>query len=470
MKAVLYILFFYIDFQRIVSWMSRFGLIMLLLSIPTALVNTRLAHGALIFAYIFILAFPYMFTPMVLRELISNRHLSLVPGFHVRAGIALLIYTVVLAIIPCLSGVFGWDGVTPWRALVIFTLASAYNGFYGLILPSRYVLPLGAVVPLGLLILTFQYKPQISAVFNDPGFLITASVISIMGWIYALVVLSRKNYFRPIYTSTPLITGKPDGISPDAFAMDLGFFSRWQIGPLKSAAGTLLLGYADGIPNRIKRSLLLMVVSPILWCLFMLIVGSITHPPNPIGMPRIFLITSLMTSIGVGWEFGELAARGRLLWLRHGSDRLRQWWFMEKLFLMTLGLNLIIAALICITFLLSTRLPGIQLMYYMGMIIGGGFFCTYLSLVCKIYNWSFAATAITVIIALGFVVVVSLIILLAQEPSTVVLVSNPFVFGSILGGLLLFSIVLRAYARRGFTGIDWLVVKPIPVPRRRIQS
>ena len=104
MRSVLYILLIYLNFQRIISWMSRFGLILFILSTPAALVNAQLAHGALTLAFIFVFVFPYLFTPMIHRELISNRHLALVPGFHIRAGMTLFIYTVLLALtLPCIS-------------------------------------------------------------------------------------------------------------------------------------------------------------------------------------------------------------------------------------------------------------------------------------------------------------------------------------------------------------------------------
>ena len=445
MRAVFYILLIYLNFQRIISWMSRFGLILFILSTPAALVNAQLAHGALTLAFIFVFVFPYLFTPMIHRELISNRHLALVPGFHIRAGMTLFIYTVLLALtLPCISAIHGANAVTPWRVLAVFTAASAYSGFYGSILPSRYVLLFGTIVPLGLFVLVVQYKPLINAVVLDPRFLGTAFAISVLGWIYGLMVLAMKNY--------------------------LGWLSRWQIGPYQSAAGTLLSGCPDGMLNRIKRVLDTIVIAPLLVCLFILFMWGIKFPSQPVAISSFFLLFSLLTSIMFSLDYGELAARGRLLWLRYGGDRLWQWRFMEKYILTTLGINVLIALVISTAFLLLTDVPSIKLLYYFTMIICGVFFCCYLSLACRIHNWSNVAIAITIIIFLSFLVTVSTIILLGPAPDTGILVSNPLRFVSMPGGLILLSLALRAYARRGFTGVDWFIVKPRQVPRYQARS
>ena len=471
MRSVLYILLIYLNFQRIISWMSRFGLILFILSTPAALVNAQLAHGALTLAFIFVFVFPYLFTPMIHRELISNRHLALVPGFHIRAGMTLFIYTVLLALtLPCISAIHGANAVTPWRVLAVFTAASAYSGFYGSILPSRYVLLFGTIVPLGLFVLVVQYKPLINAVVLDPRFLGTAFAISVLGWIYGLMVLAMKNYFRPVYASTPLISGKPDVISTNAFTPNLGWLSRWQIGPYQSAAGTLLSGCPDGMLNRIKRVLDTIVIAPLLVCLFILFMWGIKFPSQPVAISSFFLLFSLLTSIMFSLDYGELAARGRLLWLRYGGDRQWQWRFMEKYILTTLGINVLIALVISTAFLLLTDVPSIKLLYYFTMIICGVFFCCYLSLACRIHNWSNVAIAITIIIFFSFLVTVSTIILLGPAPDTGILVSNPLRFVSMPGGLILLSLALRAYARRGFTGVDWFIVKPRQVPRYQARS
>ena len=468
MRRVIYILLYYLTWQRMMRWITGFGLVLVLLSIPIFLASEIFAIQGLLLGYLLSLAFPFTLTPMVFRELIANHHLALVPGFHLRAGIALLILTGLLSIsFPFFLAINPARVVNPWSVLVVFTVASFYVGIYQLILPSRFAIPLTIISFVLPFLLLFQYKALIHAVFLDPRFLVTVSVISVLGWMYGLVVLSRTNYFLPPYQSS-LTADSAEWFTADVSA-ELNWVNWIVDGHPGTAAGTLLVGYPDGLANRIKWALSITVISPLLCSLFLVLlyVLGLKDLGEQNILARLFLMLSLLLSIAVCLDYSELAARCRLIWLRRGGDRMSLWQFMERYIITTLGMYILIAGVIGMTFLLLTDVPQMHLLYYLTMVTCGGLLCSYLSLACKTHNWSSVATGIANIIALGFLLVSSMIVLLGKEYYQGILVSNPVVFASIPSTLVILALLLRWFARRGFTAIDWYLVKIRPVHRPR---
>jgi len=475
MRRALSILWYYFTWYRLLAWSSGLGLALLAAAVVVFfIINPDGPYpwdpyklypwGLSIYAWFFLLCVPYLFSPAAFRQLLSNRRIALVPWIQVSAGIALFLMTVLLTCLPPLSFVLLAPdyyvrmvrAFSPNTPLMIFIIGSAYSLVMQKILPLRNFGLIAAVIFRRIFILLSQYGEVVGGVITDPLFLLAATGTCILGWIGSLVVLSRVYLLRP--TAAQGSVAAEGWFSATATSMDLGWSSRRFPGGVATPAGTLLLGYPDGTLIRIKRVLDVSVMSPLLCSLFMYLVWNREYLAESI-IPRIFLAISLMATVSVSMDAGELAARIRCLWLRHGGDRPALWHYLEGRLLRNFALYFTGTVAICIAMLAFTGLPGPLVLFYLVVTTCGSLFCAYLSLGMKINHWPYIAVVISIILTLSVIIVSSMLVLLGQGYYSGFLISPTVLYGCIPGGFLVLALLLRGYARRGFLGIDWLEVK-----------
>src|SRR5690606_28125896 len=100
-------------------------------------------------------------------------------------------------------------------------------------------------------------------------------------------------------------------------------------GPSRSATGTLLLAYPDGIVNRLYNTLNIVTISPLAAVLCIWMVGLPAQWEGNSRMINLFMLFSMVAAIISAVGNGELAARCRLIWIRQGSSRQQQWTLLE---------------------------------------------------------------------------------------------------------------------------------------------
>lgn len=448
MKQILALFLYYLGWHGFIRWLVRVGLVLVAVAIVGAFFSTNFAFGAAIYAYICIFALPLLMLPGPFRNLITNQRLGLVPGFRLRAGLALLLLTLLASgILQAITFILAVDALPPWTAFYFFTAASGYTCYMQWAITSRHtalLMPLGAWF-IALFIL-YMKRLGWGVLEQHLELLVPGFLAALAGWSYALYVLATRDRFdnafrfwqsgkEPLRRIWALHDRHPEASTP---------------------AGTLLLGMPDG-----TRQCLLVTVW---WIIYIpLFVASILHTFNLLGagdaLPP-FLWTFLTTSAFLGGcqtiSSGEFAARTRLLWLRFGSDRVNQWRHLERILWHGLLVMYGLALATALGLAALGQLNAVLLVNYVFFIIAVSLYFLYFSLLCRIMDWPNPVKGLFIVLSLALLIFVT---------------SRSFNFDSFttLNGLeiiaLLAAGLMRSLAHSRFLGIDWYRVQPINLRR-----
>lgn len=424
--------------QRVLHWLVMMGLAALALSpLVALLIDSHTAFGVFIYGYVAALALPLLAAPVAFRQLIGSRRLALVPHLPLQSGIAWLILTMLAAVGPALGGLLYWPGsIHPQFVPRMFIVASLYAALLQWALCSRYLVFLLSVGPFVLFFLLLRVGPLLVA----PSATWATAGLCLAGWIGALQILRTRSDFRPL-TKVPL--GSTDYLWG---TMGWQLLSPGFIGRMRSASGTLLLGYPDGISGRLWFQFVNIILSPLLGVGLLYLVGfsNFQNPPN---LFFFYLLFSMISAIAHSLANGELAARSRLLWLRHGGPRNEQWRLVDH----TLLGNMLLLALLLlpqtlIGHFVLTAMENFSLLDYLLGTLSCYLLGSYFSLAARIYQWSLVAQFL-IIVVLGPGVAVSY-----NQDAVPLLLLFPAV--------TMVALLFRSLARRRFLEVDWLQVKP----------
>ncbi len=436
------VLLYYLSPQRLISWLVIFGLVCLLVAVVSPHFNTTFAFGMAVWAYVLALLCPAIAIPFVFRSLISNRSLSLVPHFHVGAGVAALIFGVLLAIyLPLASR---WLGVADVQFSIgarIFVGFSLYVGFWQWVLPSRYMYAwIMATMVLALMLAEWQPIPM--QWLLDPRSTYAAFAVCVIGWLVALSVLAGTRGFRPAFQLS---------FAADVVALDLGWSRRVAIGPGGSPAGTLLEGFPSGPLDRLMRALGITVLTPLASVLFLYLIGFGDKDGESAGnqLLSIFLLFIFFNVSISTLGYGEWVGRARLLWLRHGGDRASLWQLLERRLLTNIGLFAIIAGIIAIPVRIITGQP--EALIFLSMMIVISIYNAYFGLITRLRQW--ASFVQGVIIVLSYIALILSVAISTKRGDYTVLASLEIAF-------LVLAFGYRHFARAAFSVVDWYLVKP----------
>lgn len=441
MKTLLRVLRCLLLWQPVLAISAGLGLMLILATPVVAVVaDAHTAFGASIYGYALALGFPYLAACVPFRNLIASRRLALVPGFHLHAGLALFALTALVALcVPASSRLYWPELLSPLFGLRVFIIASLYMGVMQLLLPTRHLIWAISLGPLAMLILLTQFGATLRPLLIDPAFTYALFVLSLVLWVCALRHLATHNDYRPLakmpMNNTEYMWNPVPG--------SLLFLQR---GRSSSPGRTLLLGYPDGLLSRLVYILYLVVVSPLVCVALLYVVGGDGENAATQNPAALFLLFSLVMTIISSMSTGEMAARCRLLWLRHGGSRDEHWHYLERTLLtnaaLTFALIFIIAAGMA---LFSPALPLSPLDYLLG-----GSSCyllgAYASLTERISNWS---------------IWLQILLICILGPGVALAFNQDLVAIPVLSlFILLVALGFRRIAQRRFTAINWYQVKP----------
>lgn len=462
MKGAWLIYRYFLSWQLMLRWFSAIGLFFLLVA-PLIYLVYFLADGALIFnipifspfnvtlyAYLCLIAFPFLSTPLAFRNLIANPQLSLIPNFRIKVGLSLFLITILLSLFPLIS-------LMPTMSLPanfsqnifigvnIFCVASFYTLLFQLTLPSRYFI---YIVSYGLILfiifLGFLGETLIN-LLKEPYFVTSLASLSIVGWIIALYTLAKKKTFKPADQS---IFNQDFLTNPEST-----WLNKLNFGKPKSSAGTLLTGLPDGLGERIARAFMVCILSPLIVTIFLMMIGfgrgsEIETLPS---FPEFFLIFSFFTvSIGT-YSNSNLAARSRYLWLRCGGNRHWQWRHMEATMLSNLFIQFCFLLLSCLVILIFTDFSAILVAQFILSLIVVSSLIIYIGLASRINNWPDPLLFIFMVGAIVGIIIFYFRLIMEDEYQLKMLID---IF------VILIAFFLRYLAKQGFLHIDWLVIKP----------
>jgi hypothetical protein len=436
------------------GWVAALGAVLILAApLCNVLFGRSVAFRLAIYGFFLALVLPYFCSGVAFRKLIASRRLEQAPGLLLHAGVALLALTLALAVFMPLAAALYWPtALGPLFGLHMFIGASLYSGALQLVLPSRHALLLFSLGPLVVIAVLARFSNYLATAFNDPAVTLAALLLCLCGWAVGLRTLATRTSFAPMFAPLGNTQFLWDGTGLTGRLP--GMLQGGRSKGVRSALGTMLLGYPDSMGSRLSYVLYLVVVGPLIFVVLLYIIGSEYNRTSPMSYPALFLVYSLAMAIISSMGNGELAARARLVWLRQGGSRREHWRHLEHHVMLNLVLTSLVIVLIASTLqLMSAQLP-ISVMDY----LVGGISCyllgTYASLASRICNWSLFWQLLLIGIlgpgvAYGF----------KQD-----LVTIPLLSVAIFG----FALLLRQVARLRFAVIDWYQVKPRCAARTRV--
>jgi hypothetical protein len=432
------------------------GLVLLALAVIAWPFSRIVAFGLAMWGGMFLVGFPYLGAATQLRVLVANRRLGLLPGFAFTCTLLLLAWTTLLAVLfPLIILLCGIQLETELVALRIFIIATLFSIFSCALLRSRRLPMVTSTLPLAGLGALYWLNRIAPGWWFNPQVALALFSLCVTAWAVMLFAVRGRQHFarvRPV----PVFAA---GFIPAGVGQDNQEQYDWQpwLFPQRSLppAATLLLGHAGDWRGRCQHLGVILLLSPafcatLLWFVFR------TGTVRSIWLD-IFLFLHLCIAGILPLIWGELAARTRWLWLRHGTQRDNLWQALER----ELWRNLLLLAM-------STTVAGLQLWLvdmagwartaglFLVLPLGGGLHNAYFSIMVRTRLWAGWLQVV------GMLAVVSTLAVLAfvmrgSPPGTWVLAATTI--------LLTLAAIYRSLARGSFAQVDWLRLKPLAVSR-----
>ena len=449
MKQILSLLLLFFSWSRLIAWVCLFGLALFAFAVYTSLGgNAETAWKLLKASYVFAFAMPYFTLPGYFRNLISNQRLAMVPGFFLKAGIALFIATLLGSVgLQIAVTWLGLDTLPPGSSWLYFVVASTYMGYSQLFMGRRRAHLFMAAPSFLMVYLLFVASRNGVGVILVHDTLINALVLVCLAcWGLAFYLLMTRTLFsRP--TVILLSPGDREG-----------FQSLWKTHDRhpnsSTTAGTLLLGLPDGYRPLLRGGAMWILVFPFSVALCFKVMDLIL--PGSFFPPFSWTFIAASGFLG-GWSTfanGEFAARSRLLWLRYGSDRRMLWWHMEKIMWKNWGCIYVWAIVAALVMSYLSLFDTEIIVNYLLFIPTTCCFLLYLSILTRISGWPEMIK--------GFMyILVSVMIMISGGHA---LGTGDFSIINLVEVLmLLLGFVFRFMAQRAFQVIDWYQVQPFRI-------
>lgn len=429
------------------KWVNRIGLAFLACAALAALFSApALADKLLKLAFIVLFIFQYLGIPGHYRSLLANRRLGLVPGFHLKAGLAVLLFTMILSCFYQASTLLlGLDTLAPGTALFFFLIASSHMAYMQLTMASKYAHFYGLAYAFALTYILFVIVTRTGFGFVDTyaGMILFCALLAIAGWCGSLFYVATHDHFNP-----PRSIFMPD---PDKE----GFRSLWENRErhprTSTTSGTLLLGFPDDLAAQLKGGFMWIIVFPGAMALFFILMNVVVPGDHMPPFAWTFLAASGFLGGCSTMANGEFAARSRLLWLRYGSNRNMLWRHMEKVLLRNWCCVYANALLVAALFTLLLPFPAVYILNYLLFIPACAFYLLYLSMAGRVTTWpGILRTALY----LGSIGLALWAVIMGVKDGQF------FILNAVEGGMVVLGLLFRAFARSRFLNIDWYQVRP----------
>lgn len=338
MKAALKIFVFFFTFHAGILMLAVAGLCVLILGTlfgDQAIIGGYLSRAQLIMFGNILIIMPVMWSASVFRQLVSNRRLTMVPGFRRSAFLAFLLVPIVVSGLGILGDAAQHmaDSVSfPSESLILpamtFTLISAFllTAQWSCTLRRGLLIQLGAfVVVINALAFNVELTMSMAIVgarsFGWP-------TAALLGWAWLYYTLRQRAVL-----AAPVPSQSMERLS-GSFSDSTGL---WQSNFGKPAGpdGTIMLGISDSLANRVWQACIWVLALGTLFVAFNLIVRSPMLGSREAGIGPLFIAFSFMT-VGTlaPLAVAEWPARMRFIWLRAGGDRAGFWSRLDRSLLM----------------------------------------------------------------------------------------------------------------------------------------
>ena len=443
MKGLFMILQYYFNWQFVTRWSGTTGFLLFILSVVLFFItqnNTDIPllrnvsvlspYVVLLLAYLCLLIIPLISSPIAFRALISNRQLGLIPGFRFKAGLALLMLTLLTSFFIFLFNSI-LNGFSTQRlpllyfSLNLFCLCSVFIMAFQFALTSRYFVFQVSLGFMFVILLLYLFDRYLLALLNQTIYIYFSTLVCSIGWLIGFRVLLTKTSFKP----SAVIAIQQSPFS----SLDMSWLAKLNFGTMHSAAGTMLFGIPDGMPDKLKSTFDICVFSPFISAIILFYIGFGEDWPirNEPLFPILFLSFSLI-----------LSSLSNRIWL---------WHYLERALFSNLMVLYLMSVLACILIFLFSGFSPVYLFHYLFSLLSYTLFIAYFSLAARMFSWP--VTLLTLVFIGVFTSLMSISFIFLLDGLIVAKLT-------IDGSLLLGSLYMRLISRRAFQKIDWVVIKP----------
>jgi hypothetical protein len=421
-------------------WVTWIGVVLILAGIVLEMYFGRMGLVPMLFGYVIGLVLPFVAAITEGQSLITNRRLWLVPGLRLRVGIALLLLAVIVSGAPPLAtAIYLPSKFDSLLGLRLFAISSA-GVWIILRLAAGMRVATTFVVLMACLVLPRYARGFMTALWFDSTVTLVLFGVACAGWLYGLYRLAVRPFapaqrvMSPTKVPRQASFQRPEHLEPAEYSM-LGRSARWP--------ARLLF-----VPLGLSLSLLGCLL---LWLPFGYLASSRQSAPPWQLLVGTAPFLALFIALGFSLQSSELAARGRLIWLRHGGDRRSLWRLTETLVLVDMLGAILFVVLMSLAVAAVQLVDALPPVSFIQIGMSSMLLLTYVNLAGRVAAWSEVAIVLADVF---FAVVIGVAFLSNSIPDALVTLIA-----------IVLSLVVRLIALREFTAIDWHRVRPRSIVR-----
>jgi hypothetical protein len=432
-------------------WLSYFGVALIPLLLLIGMFNPRFAFGLAVWDYIILLAIPFTLAPKMLRTLICNRRLVLVPGLARRAVVVALLFTLLHAgFINAMAAFYRVPGPHLHNAVQMFVVSSFYMLVMQYAVTTAWAVVLVSLFPLVSIVTILFITLGRGQQWLGDDHLAWLMLATGLGWGLGWWRCGRDHRFRPehptmeqfntnVHQHAPvvqwLMSGSSTVTAPDA---------------------TLLIGYPANLATRLRVLVYMVFLGPVVGTLTLSLTDFGSRWSYHPGVVDIFLGASLFPATFAAFHSIEWVARLRLLWLRRRCQREELWQLLERQQAISLLLLLVVSLILLTVSLQFSGLRSGLLLHYPLLIASCNAFYGYYIVCARTSAWPRY---------LGFTLSIVGSVLVFAAVATALALDDVTALYVLEGVALIAAAALRRLGHQRMLSIDWLVVRPFQGPR-----
>lgn len=450
MKSVLALFCYFLFWQRILRWtfaagvlLSLAGALWYMLAEPEPLQGLLVLLGAVL-----MWLFPVLLSGAMFRQLISNSRMALLPQLRLKAGLALLVLTLLAS--SWLTAALGLTkhGLQGSAFAISFCAGSAF-----LLLGQWWLSQRWGAALYWLFIVACSQIWQLPIIRNgmqQPNTVPVLLTIAIAGWLALFYWLVRARGIRRLQMTFNQFTEK-DGVTQMGVPPLL---MRLSVAGTRSPINTLLLGGYYNLVNRIGLQIFLYAAFPLTMVLISILpaLGKGKPLPSVMANPDALLAMGLYGGFVAGFFGREWLARARYLWLRSPGDRAGLWTRLETLTRTDLAVSVGVSTGYAGGVWLLTEVAVEHALWFVLLNCSCMLFYTYLSQFLRLRQFGIAVHLVLAGVSLALVVAALAMVYLHTIIWPVAVLVSLF---------LATSLLLRQRARLRFLQIDWCQIRPM---------
>lgn len=430
-------------------WLTLFALALLPVVIVVGFLSPATAFAISVSIYVMLLGLPFTMTPKVLRSLICNRRLALVPGFAHRAMLASLLFTLLQsAFIPVIAILYGHGEAGDYlrNGLQLFIASSIYVAFMQYAVTTNWAVAAVSLFPMisvGMVLFFIGGNGRHLLGDDHLAWLLAATLL---GWLLAYWRVGKGHQFKPEHESLKQL---------NRHDYQRQHVAQWLLGsnyiPAAPSA-TLLIGYPANLAIRSRILLYAAFLGPLMATVLLSIVGfgnAWAFKPNPLDL---VIVTGLFPMTFGAFQYGEWVPRLRLLWLRRPLLRSGLWPLLEKQMAINTGILVLASCALTVAGIFYSHVPANVLLHYPLLVLSYSALFGYYIVCARCASWSPLGW---VLLSFGgsSLISVALWVAVYYHNNALLLPAELLAALAALG--------LRLQARRRLLTIDWLRVKPL---------